>query len=199
MWNERYSGEDFVYGVEPNDFLFQKYGRIKKDGRVLCLAEGEGRNAVFLAKMGFEVTAVDQAAVGLEKAQKLARENGVEINTVAADLATYDLGQAEWDGIVSVFAHVPAEVRKAIHGNFHGALKAEGVLILEAFTLRQLEMDGEGGPPASNRDFFMSLDGLKNEIRPLKVIHGAECDRELHEGDFHHGRCAVVQLLGMKG
>ena len=87
MWDERYSEEGFAYGKEPNDFLRAEYSRIPESGQVLCLAEGEGRNAVFLAKHGYSVTAVDQSEVGLQKAQKFASEAGVEIQATVADLA----------------------------------------------------------------------------------------------------------------
>ena len=112
MWDQRYSEEEFAYGTAPNDFLRDEYSRIPAGGRVLCLAEGEGRNAVFLAKQGYAVTAVDLSPVGLEKAQNLAFENGVEISIKVVDLAEFELGHEVWDGIVSIAAHVPPNVRK---------------------------------------------------------------------------------------
>ncbi len=104
MRGQRYKEEGFAYGTAPNDFLKAEYSKIPRGGKVLCLAEGEGRNAVFLAKQGYSETAVDQSAVGLEKAQDFAAENGVEITMVVADLADYDLGVEAWDGIVSTAA-----------------------------------------------------------------------------------------------
>lgn len=199
MWDERYKSEEFVYGLNANDFLQAEYGTIKRGGRVLCLAEGEGRNAVFLAGQGYEVFAVDQSGVGLEKAKKLAEKKGVEIETITVDLAEFDFGRNQWDGIISIFAHVPSAVRKVVHRKLYSALKPNGFLILEAFTLRQLEMDGVGGPPAANKDFFMALEDLKKEIEPMSMQFGQELDRELSEGPLHHGRCAVVQLLAIKG
>ncbi len=92
MWDERYSTDDYAYGTKANEFLVANYGQIPM-GRVLSLAEGEGRNAVFLAKQGYTVTAVDGSIVGLDKAKKLAEENGVSIECVHADLADYDLGE----------------------------------------------------------------------------------------------------------
>ncbi|MDO6748801.1 class I SAM-dependent methyltransferase, partial [Gilvimarinus sp. 1_MG-2023] len=100
MWDQRYNEEGFAYGTVANDFLQAQYGQILAGGKVLCLAEGEGRNAVFLAKQGYVVTAVDQSSVGLNKAQQLAADNGVVISTVVANLADFDLGTEAWDGIV---------------------------------------------------------------------------------------------------
>jgi SAM-dependent methyltransferase len=97
MWNERYSKPGFAYGKEPNDFLASESKKIPR-GKVLCLAEGEGRNAVFLAQQGYQVTAVDQSSVGLEKTRILAMEKGVEVRTVEADLQDFEIEKDTWDG-----------------------------------------------------------------------------------------------------
>src|SRR4051812_11214569 len=109
-WNERYGRDDYLFGTEPNDFLAAHAREIPR-GPVLCLAEGEGRNAVFLAGLGYQVTGVDQSAVGLDKATKLATERGVSIQTVVADLGEYFIEPTSWTGIVSVFFHVPPPLR----------------------------------------------------------------------------------------
>ena len=129
-WDERYAEPDFAYGDAPNDFL-RAHGSTLR-GPVLCLAEGQGRNAVFLATLGLEVTAVDQSAVGLACAEQLAARNCVAIQTAVADLGGYDLGEERWGAIVSIFAHVPAAVRKALHGRIASALKPGGLFLLEA-------------------------------------------------------------------
>ncbi len=195
MWDKRYSEDGFAYGSEPNDFIKAEYSQIPKGGRVLCLAEGEGRNAVFLAKQGYAVTAMDQSVVGLEKAQALAAENGVEITTVVANLKDYDLGTDAWDGIVSIFAHVPLELRLKLHKQVVVALKKNGVFILEAYTPAHIEMDGVGGPPPSQVEMFMSVEGLKNELKGLDIVVGAEVEREIFEGKYHQGKGAVVQIV----
>jgi cyclopropane fatty-acyl-phospholipid synthase-like methyltransferase len=198
MWNERYSEEGFAYGTQPNDFLKSEFSRIPQGGRVLCLAEGEGRNAVFLAKNGYSVTAVDQSGVGLQKAEKLAFESGVEIETIVADLKDYEFANDAWDGIVSIWAHVPAPLRKYIHRQVVSALKAEGVFILESYTERHVDMAGIGGPPPTQRDFFMSLHELEGELDGLEFIHAAETDRIISEGKYHLGESAVVQIVARK-
>ena len=94
MWDQRYADPDYVYGTEPNDFLKETAeAHLPEGGSVLCLAEGEGRNGVFLAGLGFKVTGVDGSSVGLEKAQRLAKQRGVEIETIVSDLADFDLGE----------------------------------------------------------------------------------------------------------
>lgn len=198
MWDQRYKEEGFAYGTAPNDFLKAEYSKIPKGGKILCLAEGEGRNAVFLAKQGYSVTAVDQSVVGLEKAQDFAAENGVEITTVVADLADYDLGTEAWDGIVSIAAHVPPQLRKDLHGQVIKALKAGGVFILEGYTEQQIEAEGVGGPPASQKQLFMSLDELKIELNGLDFVVGAEVERHISEGKYHQGKSAVVQVVACK-
>lgn len=198
MWDNRYAEEGFAYGTEPNDFLRSEYTRIPKAGRVLCLAEGEGRNAVFLAKQGYLVTAVDQSAVGLQKALKLAAENGVSIATIVTDLADYDLGCETWDGIVSIAAHVPPALRKQLHAQVTRSLKDNGVFILEAYTERHLDMDGKGGPPPSQKDLFMSLQDLKSELEGLELSVAAEVERHMSEGKYHQGDSAVVQIAARK-
>src|SRR5262245_21514589 len=114
MWDERYSSEEYAYGTKPNEFLEANFNRIPK-GNLLSIAEGEGRNAVFLAKQGYTVTAVDASLVGLNKARKLAEEHGVSIELIQADLADYDLGENQWDGIVSIFCPLPSAIRKQLY------------------------------------------------------------------------------------
>lgn len=196
MWNQRYSEEGFAYGTEPNDFLKAQCVRLPKKGRILCLAEGEGRNAVFLAKQGYSVTAVDQSSVGLQKAEQLALEHGVEITTKVADLTDFDLGSDVWDGIVSIAAHVPPLLRKMVHAQVVNSLKVNGVLLLEAYTKRHLEMDGVGGPP--KKELFMSLDELEIELEGLEFSIGHEVERNISEGKYHQGNSAVVQIVACK-
>ncbi|WP_299267306.1 methyltransferase domain-containing protein [uncultured Psychrosphaera sp.] len=196
MWDQRYNNEEFAYGTEPNDFLKSEFAQIPKGGKVLCLAEGEGRNAVFLAKQGYDVTAVDQSPVGLVKATKFAAQNGVKISTIVADLNDYDLGENCWDGIVSIAAHVPSFLRKQIHTQTVKSLSDNGVFILEAYTEKQLEMDGIGGPP--NKELLMSLAELKEELTDLEFVIGQEVERHISEGQYHQGESAVVQVVARK-
>ena len=198
MWNERYNEAEYVFGTEPNDFLRQVFENIPAGGKVLCLAEGEGRNAVFLAEQGYKVTAMDLSEVGLNKALKLASDKGVDIKIEVADLADYQFGEAQWDGIVSIWAHLPESVRQYVHAQITPALKPAGVFILEAYTEQQLTMEAVGGPPATQKERFGSLAILRTELADLEELIGAEKLRMISEGKRHQGLSAVVQYLGKK-
>lgn len=195
MWDERYAEAFASYGSDPNDFLAQVADRIPQ-GPVLCLAEGEGRNAVFLAERGHEVCAVDLSPVGLANAAKLAQQRGVSIVTEVADLATFDPGDTKWAGIVSVWAHVPPEVRKPLHARCVRALRPGGAFVLEAYTPRQLERPGVGGPP--DAALLMTPAGLRDELAGLRFERCAEVDRDVQEGRYHAGPSTTVQVLAFK-
>jgi len=194
FWNERYADSEFAYGKNPNEFLVAEYHRIKP-GRVLCIAEGEGRNASFLASKGFTVTAVDQSIKGLQKTKQLGREIGVEITTIEADLDNFEIAASFWDGIVSISAHLPPSIRKKVHRQVVNGIKPGGVLILEAYTPKHLEMPGIGGPPAKQKEMFMSLSELETELAGLDLIVSQETERHFNEGKYHQGLSAVVQVV----
>lgn len=194
MWDEEYSVDEYVYGTEPNDFLLSMTGSLNK-GSVLCLAEGEGRNAVHLARAGFEATAVDSSAVGLAKAERLAREYGVVIETVPADLAEFTIIENSWDSIISISCHLPPDLRKEVHRGVVAGLRKGGTFLLEAYTPKQLEF-GTGGPPSA--EFMMELEALKEELSGLRIIHGVELIRDVVEGVNHTGKGSVVQFLAEK-
>jgi SAM-dependent methyltransferase len=194
FWDDRYRTDEYAYGREPNEFLRAEAHRIAQ-GRVLCLAEGEGRNAVFLAGLGHDVTAVDFSVEGLRKAELLAREHHVAITTVHADLATFEPEPGAFTGIVAIFAHLPPLVRKHVHGWIPRALRPGGVYILEAYTPKQLAF-GSGGP--RNAALLMTLAALREELSPLTIEVGREVEREIHEGSFHGGPSATVQIVAVR-
>ncbi|TWJ14062.1 class I SAM-dependent methyltransferase [Geobacter argillaceus] len=193
-WDERYSEPGFAYGTAPNDFLASVVDRIPR-GRILSLAEGEGRNAVYLASLGYAVTGVDGSAVGLRKAQELAAERGVAITTVVTNLGDFQIETEQWDGIISCYCHLPSAIRIPLHRAVVKGLKRGGVFVLEAFSKEQLAY-GTGGPQSP--DMLMSLEELKRELSGLEFIHAVEMERDVHEGNKHTGLAAVVQLLGVK-
>ena len=195
MWDQRYAEQGFAYGSEPNDFLVEQAGRIRPGGKVLCLAEGEGRNAVWLAGRGFEVTAIDQSAVGLAKAAKLAAERGVQVKWVQGDLAVFSLEPGAWDGIVSIWAHTPPSIRVPLHRRVVEGLRPGGVLVLESYAPAQIAL-GTGGPkePA----LLMTEAGLRAELSGLDFAVAVEREREVREGKYHQGRSAVVQVVAVK-
>ncbi|MFO7603752.1 MAG: class I SAM-dependent methyltransferase [Gammaproteobacteria bacterium] len=193
-WDARYGEDGFAYGTAPNDFLVEAIAQVPK-GRVLCLCEGEGRNAVYLAEQGYSVTAVDASAVGMAKAQRLAAERGVSIETIVADLADFVIPQNHFDAVVSIFCHVPKDLRERVHEQVIHGLKQQGVLILEAYFPKQLEL-GTGGPP--NAELMMDLDSLKIELQGLELLHAEEKVRQVVEGKYHTGQGAVVQVIARK-
>jgi len=194
MWNERYSAPGFAYGTEPNDFLRSVADRIPP-GPVLCLAEGQGRNAVYLASHGHEVLAVDQSPIGLQRAQELAASGGVTLTTEVADLANFEIGKAKWSGIVAIFAHLRPDLRARVFAAAVDGLAPGGAFVLEAYRPKQIEY-GTGGPREVS--LLMSLDALRSELAGLRIEHGVETEREIHEGEYHHGQSAVVQVLAFK-
>lgn len=193
-WDDRYSEPGFAYGTAPNEFLAAVVDTLPQ-GKILSLAEGEGRNAVFLASLGNEVTGVDGSEVGLRKAQVLATERGVTITTIHADLGTFEIGTEQWDGIIACYCHVPSAIRIPLHRAAVRGLKHGGVFVLEAFSKDQL-VYGTGGP--QSLDMLMSLDDVKMELTGLEFRQAVQLEREVREGNRHTGLASVIQILGIK-
>ncbi len=193
-WDERFSQSGYAYGTEPNAFLAEVAARIP-DGPVLALADGQGRNGVHLATLGHAVTSVDLSPVGLEKARRLAEAKGVRVETVEADLATFAIAEGAWAGIVSIFAHLPREIRAPLHARAVRGLRPGGVFVLEAYSPAQIHRD-TGGP--KDLALLMPLDGVMAELGGLDWEIARETERDVVEGRYHSGTASVVQLLGRK-
>ncbi|HEV7282644.1 MAG TPA: class I SAM-dependent methyltransferase [Pirellulaceae bacterium] len=194
FWNERYAQTGFTYGIEPNEFLASVADCIPP-GPVLTLAEGEGRNGLFLASRGYDVTAVDQSEVGLAKARRLAEERGLRIATQQADLAEYRIEPGAWAGIASIFCHLPKSIRVPLHAAVVQGLRPGGIFILEVYTPKQFGR-GTGGP--SSAELMVSLDDLKGELAGLDFLHAQELEREVREGLYHTGLASVVQVVARR-
>jgi SAM-dependent methyltransferase len=160
------------------------------------LGEGEGRNGVYLAGLGYEVVAVDQSEVGLAKARRRAEERGVRIRTEVADLREYVIEPGAWAGVVSIFCHLPPAIRVPLHAAVVRGLRPGGVFVLEAYTPRQLGR-GTGGP--SDVEMLVTLEDLKRELEGLDLEVGRVVEREVREGAYHSGLAAVVQVVGRRG
>ncbi len=194
-WNQRFAEAEFAYGEAPHVSLAERFCT-PGTGRVLCLAEGQGRNAVHIASLGYDVTALDYSEVGLERAQELAARHGVSIQTLKADLSTYSFEPEAWDGIVSIFGHLPAALRARVNAQLHAALKPGGWLQLVGYHPKQLEY-GTGGPQEPS--MLYTVDGLKAELGPGWTYVVAELvERELEEGPYHRGMSAFVHVLAHK-
>jgi SAM-dependent methyltransferase len=192
FWDDRFSADGYLYGTEPSDFLAERFSALPPGGNILCLAEGEGRNGVFLATQGMHVTGVDSSAVGLAKAQQLAAQRAVSLTTVVADLSEWDLGEDRWDGVVSIWAHLPAPIRSALHPRLARALRPGGILLLEHYHPRQVGY-GTGGP--SDPTMMLTLDDLDTAFAGWTRVHTFEGERVVIEGSGHGGKSYVTQAI----
>lgn len=193
-WDERYRGDDYLFGTAPNDFLESVVEHLGP-GATACLADGEGRNGVFLAGRGFDVVSLDASQVALDKAKRLAAKQNVSLALEQADLFAHDLGEGRWQNIVSIFFHMPSEIRERVHAGVVRALAPGGHVVLESYTPRQLGF-GTGGPPFE--DYLVTAVQLEQEFAGLEFLHLVELEREVVEGTGHTGRAAVVQMLARK-
>jgi SAM-dependent methyltransferase len=195
FWDQRYSGDDLAYGGAPNEFLAHMADRLPSVGRALDIGAGEGRNALFLASRGLHVLAVDQSQVGMQKAQRLAHERGLTLRTQAADLRDFDAEPNSFDVVSSIFVHLPAALRAAVHGRVGAWLKPGGVFLLEAYAPDQLER-GTGGP--KDPLLLASLEVIVGELHGLEIEHQGALVRNVSEGRFHTGEASVVQVLARR-
>jgi 2-polyprenyl-3-methyl-5-hydroxy-6-metoxy-1,4-benzoquinol methylase len=199
FWDEKYSDQDvFMYGTDPNDFLKETLPTLNLPSGANCLlmADGEGRNGVFMAQQGCKVTSVDISKEGLNKAEALSKEKGVVVTTVLADLGEFDFGTEQWDCIVGIFCHLPPPVRTRVLEAIPPSLKVGGAFVLECYTPDQLKYK-TGGPPSaalfySSKILSEAMDGT------LAIERNEELVREVVEGTLHTGTAAVVQFVGRK-
>lgn len=192
FWDERFSEPGYAYGTEPNAFLVSQMHLFKPGMKVLAVADGEGRNGVWLAQQGLDVLSVDQSAVGLAKARELAAQRGVSIRTEQADLTTWKWPQGEFDVVVAVYIHFRPEHRAQMHARMVAALKPGGVLIMEAFTPKQLEYK-TGGP--QDPAMLYTAEMLRRDFIEEEILLLEEALPELSEGPYHRGTAAVVRLV----
>jgi len=194
FWNQRYDTEEFVYGREPNSF-FAKSLEPLKPGKILLPGEGEGRNAVYAAGLGWKVDAFDQSSVGAEKAERFAREKGVQINYKACELAEFPFEEGVYDVIGLVYFHAPTPVRKLLHQKVLEALKPGGMIILEGFHSSQLGRDS-GGPQSLELLFTREI--LLEDFSSLEIELIGEVEENLDEGLFHDGPAKLIRFRGIK-
>jgi len=195
FWDERYGEADFVYGVEPNEFLVSAARWLPAGSSILSLGEGEGRNAVFLAMRGFNVHGVDGSDVGLAKAQSLARARGAQIQTEVADLAVFEPAARSYGAVISISAHLPSVIRNRLYPLVENCLLPNGIILLEAYSENQLAR-GTGGPKDS--DMLMTVAKIEREFPNCEPILLRELEREVREGKYHTGMASVVQFIGKK-
>lgn len=195
-WDGRYTGETFLFGTTPNAFLVAQKHRLPATGSALAVADGEGRNGVWLAEQGLDVLAVDASEVGLAKSRKLASERGVSLTQELADLAQWDFGSNRFDVIAAIFIQFADPVlRERLFAGMQAALKPGGLLLLEGYRPEQLGY-GTGGPPDIDNLYTETL--LRGAFPALEIEHLAVYDAEIHEGVGHDGMSALIDLVARK-
>jgi len=196
MWNQRFADEGYLFGREPNEYLRAKAPLLAPGGRVLCVADGEGRNSVWLASQGMNVEAFDISAVGVEKARRLAAESGVSVDFNVADCNSWNWSVARHDGVVAVFIQFadPA-MRERLFANMVRALKPGGVLVLQGYTPKQLDYK-TGGP--GELSHLYTADLIRESFESLQTVELVEYEADLKEGARHAGRSALLGFVGRK-
>ncbi|MCB2408745.1 class I SAM-dependent methyltransferase [Hymenobacter lucidus] len=198
-WDERYSGEEFAYGKEPNNYLKEQLEQLAP-GAILFAAEGEGRNAVFAAKLGWVVSAFDISVEGRNKALQLAEANQVSIDYRVGELQTLGFGNEQFDAIALIYAHFPADVKSFYHQSLDNYLRPGGVIIFEAFSkqhLRYLAKNEKVGGP-KEVDMLFSIDEIRADFSNYEPLELEEKEIELKEGLFHNGYGSVIRFVGRK-
>jgi len=195
FWNDRYSSDEYVYGTEPNQFFKEQIQKINVSGRLLLPGEGEGRNAVFAAKLGWNVDAFDQSSVAKMKAETLAKLNNVKINYSNVDLGKFVPQKKFYDCAAIIFVHLPPEIRSGFHSKIIESLKPNGKIILELFSKNQFGKNS-GGP--KNLDMLSTIEEIKNDFKGLKTIVLSKENINLEEGAKHSGEASVIRYVGQK-
>lgn len=199
FWDERYNQEEFVYGIQPNEYLKEKLSG-RDTGKILFVAEGEGRNAVYAAKLGWEVTAFDQSEIGKRKALQWAEKNDVSIDYRISDAEFFPVKESSFDAIAMIYSHFPNEKRKEIHQRISKALKPGGILILEGFSKEhsrnQKDNPTAGGP--RNPEMLWDLEELKSDFEGFDFLEAKIENVNLNEGNSHKGKASVVRIFAVK-
>ena len=195
-WNRRFGEAGFLFGTEPNAWLREHAGVWTSGQRVLCVADGEGRNSVWLARRGLSVQAFDIAEVGVAKARRWAAEQGVQVDYAVADCDSYAWPDGQCDGVAAIFIQFadPA-VRSRLFERMVQSLKPGGTLVLQGYTPRQLEYR-TGGPPIASHLYTEAL--LREAFAALDIVSLREYDADLAEGSAHSGRSALIGLVARR-
>jgi SAM-dependent methyltransferase len=196
MWNKRFSAPGFLFGTEPNGWLKEHAGAWSPGQRVLCIADGEGRNSVWLAQRGLRVDAFDISEVALRKARRYAQDHGVEVDFAQADIAAVAWPHQVYDGVAAIFFQFAGPgLRGRIFEGLVRCLKPGGTLVLQGYTPKQLEYR-TGGPGAESHMYTPQL--LREAFAGLEILELREYEEDLAEGTAHHGRSALIGLVARK-
>lgn len=195
MWEERYSGDEYFYGTESNKFLQSITELLPKHANILCIGEGEGRNAVYLARLGHSVTAIDYSIEGKKKAEKLAQSYNVEINYLHCSLEDFNFSEHKFDAVISIFCHLPTSIRGQVHQKIESSLKTNGLFICQGYSIDQLKYN-TGGPKDSS--MLYSEDLITKDFSKLIWIKLEKVISEIFEGKGHTGQSSVINAIGLK-
>ena len=196
VWDERYAGDEYHFGTEPNAFLASQQSLLKPGMSCLAVADGEGRNGVWLAGQGLDVLSVDASSVAQEKARKLARERGVEVTFELVDLTQWDWGENRFDMVAAIFIQfAPPELREQMFAHIKRCLKPGGLLLLQGYTPRQLHYR-TGGPSQAENLYTEAL--LRSAFDDMQILHLREHDDIISEGSGHSGMSALIDLVARK-
>jgi hypothetical protein len=200
FWNERYSEEAFAYGEAPNLYFRQKLDECPSTGRLLLPAEGQGRNGVYAAQLGWQVTAFDLSEVAQQKAKAFATSKGVALDYLVGNVADLTFPDAAFDAMALIYAHFPSSYRRTWHRRLSQTLKPGAFLILEAFSkvhLRYIEQNPKvGGPKDAN--LLYDLAELKDDFTGFEFIEALQTEVTLDEGLYHQGKGSVIRMLARK-
>jgi 2-polyprenyl-3-methyl-5-hydroxy-6-metoxy-1,4-benzoquinol methylase len=196
FWNARYDTDDYIFGTAPNVFLAGQAGLIQPGMRALAIADGEGRNGVWLAAQGAQVHAIDVSPVALAKAGKLADQRGVTLQIEQADVLDWTWPEAAYDLVAAIFIQfAPPPERERIIAGIRRTLKPGGVLILQGYTPKQIEF-ATGGPPSAANMYTADL--LREWFGDWNILHLAEHESVISEGSHHHGMSALIDVVAKK-
>ena len=195
-WNTRFSAPDYIFGTSPNAYLASKAPLLQRGQRALCVADGEGRNSVWLAEQGLQVTAFDISPVGVEKAKRLAAQRGVSVDYEVSDIYGWRWPKAEFDVVAAIFVQFadPA-MRTFMFERMVESMKPRGLLIVQGYTPKQLEYK-TGGPKQVENMYTPQL--LRSAFRALEILEVREHEEIMSEGTQHSGRSALIDLLARK-
>jgi len=198
-WNDRYSEEAFAYGELPNNYLKEQLEKLEA-GSILFPAEGEGRNAVFAARLGWETSAFDISSEGKNKALKLAEKHNVKIDYQVGELQGLHYRQGQFDAIALIYAHFPAAVKSSIHKELNKCLRTGGLVIFEAFSKKHLDYLAKNEKAGGPKDIgsLFSMEEIRADFANYYFMELAETEIELNEGLYHNGKGSVVRFVAQK-
>lgn len=194
FWDERYAGDDFFYGVEPNAWLKEQLQSLSP-GKILFPAEGEGRNAVYAARLGWQVNAFDISSEGQKKALKLASSFHVNIDYRISRAEDYTVPAETYDAVAMIYTHFPVKTQPVLIKRFRNALKPGGIFLMEVFSMHQIN-NNSGGP--KSMDLLYQIDKMKTYFEGMQIDILEEQSINLDEGRRHRGRADIVRVRAQK-